>query len=261
MMKSLLASAAFCLVAIPLAAQAQDEETGRYEVWMAEIGEASEWAVIDNETDAAVHASKSQDGVAIESGDAAQEALAALRESFPGLQEIEIGALTLGEGTNIRISDDDGSTQIMKIGRDGDMRGMDIDHVLEDVGIEIDGERRQIVIRTERDDSAVNEAQSDAAAEADDEKIKDTVTKRVQVVTMPTPPTPPKITAIETNGDTVVINTQSKTNWNYEIKEDGVERSYVHMDGLSAEEAVEFIDDVDDLSTAERAEMKAVLSL
>lgn len=284
MIKKLLAGAALAAVMIPAAVLAENEMVaaeGGFELWASTVGDEKGWAVVDTEDDAAVVAEQKDGEVAIYTGKKADDSLARMREAMPREKVIR-----LGEASDIRILTDRGDTETLIVELDGEgNEGLDAEvrAVLEANGIAVPGKGNghRIVIREVTVDK-------DTDIDADIE-IEGEPETRIRVLRMPKPPAPPEppvlgedvaaeegsemtwhedrhgdhdVTVIEAGeGRTVVASRQHKMVYEYKMDDDGLNKRFMHMTGVSAEDAREFIEDIEELSASDKQEMLTALEL
>ncbi|WP_306249966.1 hypothetical protein [Parvularcula sp. IMCC14364] len=279
MFRKFLTGAVAAIALLPVTAVA---DSGDFEFWLSEENGTSTYAVMDTSTNKAAAATVEAGLTTMTDGAEAVNVISVLRNSMPKQSVVK-----LGDGTDVRIiSESTTKSEVIVLKEDED-GNVDLDGILEDHGIEwtgedgekvvvirkdarnsdiessvdvevlVDGEeldwveegggQRKIIIRTGKDGDADN-----VIIDIDGEKDIE-VHKEVRVMKTPTPPTPPQPGTAES---------ENSFSYSYSNDEDGTtKKRFIHINGADAEEAAEFIDDLEDLSQEHRLEMKATLGL
>ncbi|NHK28627.1 hypothetical protein FF098_011975 [Parvularcula flava] len=248
-----IAATAGALALAPLAAQAGDE--GSYKLFTSSINDDKTWAVVDTATETTVVAEKKGSEVSIVSGADADARLAAVYDAMPHTEVVE-----LNDGSDMRIITGNGKHKIKVVELDdGDGIDVDVEQLLEKAGVDIEGNitvdtdegQKVIVVKTlKSDDGETKDVKVEVIRSGEDGDMVD----------MPEPPLPPEATWTEEGGKKVVVKTNHKMVFDFD-SDDGVNRSFMKMTGVSKEDAVEFIDDIEDLTASEKDKMKAALAL
>lgn len=279
MFRKFLTGAVAAIALLPVTAVA---DSGDFEFWLSEENGTSTYAVMDTSTNKAAAATVEAGLTTMTDGAESVNVISVLRNSMPKQSVVK-----LGDGTDVRIiSESTTKSEVIVLKEDED-GNVDLDGILEDHGIEwtgedgekvvvirkdarnsdiessvdvevlVDGEeldwveegggQRKIIIRTGKDGDADN-----VIIDIDGEKDIE-VHKEVRVMKTPTPPTPPQPGTAES---------ENSFSYSYSNDEDGTtKKRFIHINGADAEEAAEFIDDLEDLSQEHRLEMKATLGL
>lgn len=283
MIRTLIAGLALGVSMLPLAAHAGSDMVaaeGGFELWASSVGNEKGWAVRNTETDECVFAEKKDGKVSIVTGEKAEASIADMRGEMPEHDMVWLDgdtnlSFTSSGGNDVRVIRIDGDDLDMNIEIDGE--DVDLEKMLAEAGVDIDadlefegkdGIERRIIIKTGKDDVTVIDGadgatvtvDSDVTVETDEEGKTET---KVKVVKVPHPPHPDNVTVIDSaDGKTVVATRTHKIVHEYKSDEDGgVDMSFTHMTGVSAEDAEEFIDDIDDLTESEKDKMKVAMSL
>lgn len=243
------------LALAPLTAQAGDE--GSYKLFTSTINDDKTWAVVDTATETTVVAEKKGSEVSIMSGAEAEARLAAVYDAMPHTEVVE-----LNDGSDLRIITGDGKQKIKIVElEDGDGVDVDVEKLLEKAGVEIEG---NITVDSDEGEKViVVKTMKSADGEAKDVKVRVVRSgdgEDMDLPDMPEPPLPPDATWTDDDGKKIVVKTDHKMVFDFD-SDDGDKRSFMKMTGVSKDDAVEFIDDIEDLTASEKDKMKAALSL
>lgn len=285
MFKKLLAGAALAAVMVPAAVWAENEMVaaeGGFELWASTVGDEKGWAVVDTEDDTAVVAEQKDGEVSVYTGKKAEDSLALMREAMPRNEVVR-----LGEASNVRIlsNSDKEETVIVELDGETDTEiSAEIRALLEENGVEMPGEgnMHRIVIKEITVDKDTD-IDADVVIEGEPET-------RVRVLRMPHPPEAPEpgedveidveekmvwhekahdgehgdheIAIVRAGeGRTMVASRAHKMVFDYKTDEDGMQRQFMHMTGVTADDAREFIEEIEELSDADKQEMLDALDL
>jgi len=250
-----IAASVGALALAPLAAQAGED--GGYKLFTSSINDDKTWAVVDTATETTVVAEKKGSEVSIVSGADAEARLAAVYDAMPRSEVV-----ALKDGSEMRIITGDGKHKIKVVElEDGDGIDVDVEKLLENAGVDIEG---NITIDSDEGEKVIvintMKSEDGEAKDVKVEVIKSGDKKKVELMEMPEPPLPPEATWTDEEGKKIVVKTDHKMVFDYDTDE-GVNRSFMKMTGVSKDDAVEFIDDIEDLTASEKDKMKAALSL
>ncbi|GGD18646.1 hypothetical protein GCM10011342_29170 [Aquisalinus flavus] len=250
-----IAASVGALTLAPLSAHADDE--GGYKLLASSVNDDKTWVVVDTATETTAIAEKKGGEVKVFSGAEAEARLAAVYDAMPGTDIV-----ALKDGSDLRIVTADGNHRIKLVEPGaGDGIDVEVEKMLEKAGLDIAGDisvdtddgQKVIVIKTLKSGSGDTRDVTVEVIKSGDRRSDD-------LMEMPAPPTPPDAPLTDEDGEKVTVKTGHKMVVNVD-GEDGDNRSFTKMTGVSKQDAVAFIDDIEDLTAREKDEMKAALSL